>query len=149
MELASPLPAPPILPPVAGPSTEVQKKAAPTSMTTRAKMSRHSRHYTEFTPSSAFEDPSPPSPPTPKDDSRPMTAHRRSATMSSRSAARRARVSASVFEPPASSTGAEGKPFDESAAFRARIEALRSDMGDGWLKVFNQSHLGSPSVSSG
>lgn len=131
---------------VAGSSTEKSFVApAFASDVTRKKMSRHSRHYTEFAPvsSNAFEDPSP-APPTPKDDSRPSTTHRRSATMSSRSATRRARVSASVYEPPT-----ESKPFDESAAFRARIEALRSDMGEGWLKVFNQSHLGSPGVPSG
>jgi hypothetical protein len=28
----------------------------------------------------------------------------------------------------------------EADAFRARIEALRSEMGDGWLKVFTQSN---------
>ena len=32
----------------------------------------------------------------------------------------------------------------EADAFRARIEALRADMGEGWLKVFTQSHMGSP-----
>ncbi|KAH9014853.1 hypothetical protein EDB85DRAFT_2135474 [Lactarius pseudohatsudake] len=30
----------------------------------------------------------------------------------------------------------------EADAFRARVEALRSEMGDGWLKVFSQSHAG-------
>jgi hypothetical protein len=28
----------------------------------------------------------------------------------------------------------------EADAFRARMEALRSEMGDGWLKVFTQSN---------
>ena len=76
--------------------------------------------------------------------------HRRSATVSSKSAKRRARVSASMYEPPTPTGGAgpekaEGNEFGEAEAFRARIEALRSDMGEGWLKVFNQSHLSSPS----
>ena len=63
----------------------------------------------------------------------------------SRAAIRRARATASTFEPP---PGA-GDQGQSPEAFRARIEALRSDMGDGWLKVLNQSHLGSPGVASG
>jgi hypothetical protein len=35
--------------------------------------------------------------------------------------------------------GMEGE-IKEADAFRARIEALRSEMGDGWLKVFTQSN---------
>jgi hypothetical protein len=35
--------------------------------------------------------------------------------------------------------GKEGE-IKEGDAFRARIEALRSEMGDGWLKVFTQSN---------
>jgi len=35
--------------------------------------------------------------------------------------------------------GTEGE-IKEADAFRARIEALRSEMGDGWLKVFTQSN---------
>jgi hypothetical protein len=31
------------------------------------------------------------------------------------------------------------KEVEEADAFRARIEALRSEMGEGWLKVFTQS----------
>lgn len=70
--------------------------------------------------------------------------------MSSKSAKRRARVSASVFEQSDGKKEDDSKAqFAEAEAFRARIEALRSDMGDGWLKVFNQSHLGSPGVPSG
>lgn len=63
----------------------------------------------------------------------------------SRAAIRRARATASTFEPPGSSED----PGQSPEAFRAKIEALRSDMGDGWLKVLNQSHLGSPGVASG
>ena len=63
----------------------------------------------------------------------------------SRAAIRRARATASTFDPP----GGSGDPGQSPEAFRAKIEALRADMGDGWLKVLNQSHLGSPGVASG
>ncbi|KAI0358687.1 hypothetical protein OH77DRAFT_1474521 [Trametes cingulata] len=100
--------------------------------------SRHSRHMTEFAPSAnsglgetteAFAASS-------------YGSLRKSSTLS-RSAGRRARVSASVYEPSKDDTTAESQ-FKEADAFRARIEALRSDMGEGWLKVFNQSQLASP-----
>ncbi|KAI6121697.1 hypothetical protein F5141DRAFT_1091719 [Pisolithus sp. B1] len=35
----------------------------------------------------------------------------------------------------------------EGQVYRAHIEALRSDMGEGWLKVFSQSHVSSPAAS--
>ena len=108
-------------------------------------VSRHARRQTEHTPvtpstsvpSATFE--SVELPPQPE---RRASGHRRSATVASKSAARRARVSASVFEPPDEEKG-DGQ-LSEAEAFRARIEALRSDMGDGWLKVFNQTQLASP-----
>ena len=65
--------------------------------------------------------------------------------LKSRAAIRRARATASTFDPPPGAVDQGQSP----EAFRARIEALRSDMGDGWLKVLNQSHLGSPGVASG
>ena len=75
----------------------------------------------------------------------PILGHRKSSTLT-RAQARRARMSASVYEP--GNTGKEGQ-FEEADAFRARIEALRSDMGEGWLKVFNQSQIvGSPPRAS-
>lgn len=47
-----------------------------------------------------------------------------------------------VFEPPDSSVGAGGDGgMREAELYRARIEALRTDMGDGWLKVFSQSQV--------
>ena len=62
---------------------------------------------------------------------------------SRRSAARRARAAASVFEPPGKAGEGKGEEeIKEADAFRARVEALRSEMGDGWLKVFSQSHAG-------
>ncbi|KAI0829792.1 hypothetical protein BC628DRAFT_1358784 [Trametes gibbosa] len=99
--------------------------------------SRHSRHMTEFAPSTNSElaDAA---------EAFAPSSHgslRKSSTVA-RSAARRARVSASVYEP--SKEDASESQFREADAFRARIEALRADMGEGWLKVFNQSQLASP-----
>ena len=42
----------------------------------------------------------------------------------------------SMFEPP---DGDVGSGEREAELYRARIEALRTDMGEGWLKVFSQS----------
>ncbi|PIL35862.1 hypothetical protein GSI_01522 [Ganoderma sinense ZZ0214-1] len=108
--------------------------------------SRHSRHMTEFTPSPA-DDAFAPLP----EGQLPGLPHRKSSTLT-RSQARRARMSASVYEPGADGGRREGggAQFESEAdAFRARIEALRSDMGEGWLKVFNQSQIvGSPPRAS-
>ena len=50
----------------------------------------------------------------------------------------------SAFEPPDSPVGGnEESEMREAELYRARIEALRTDMGDGWLKVFSQSVAGS------
>ncbi|KAH8982671.1 hypothetical protein EDB92DRAFT_1628117 [Lactarius akahatsu] len=59
-----------------------------------------------------------------------------------RSAARRARAAASVFEAPGAVKDGVGEEIEEADAFRARVEALRSGMCDGLLKVFGQSHAG-------
>lgn len=106
--------------------------------------SRHSRHVTEFVPSNRdISDEV-----TPGESASVHTGSlRRSATMS-KSTARRSRISASMYQPPSESRDAEDQ-LKEAEAFRARIEALRSDMGEGWLKVFNQSQLGSSGVTSG
>ena len=54
------------------------------------------------------------------------------------------RRSYSVFEPPDNTVGESGeRQMREAELYRARIEALRTDMGDGWLKVFSQSVAGS------
>ena len=51
----------------------------------------------------------------------------------------------SAFEPPGSMDG-EGESskmrMREGEVYRARIEALRTDMGEGWLKVYSQSQVG-------
>ncbi|KAH9942467.1 L domain-like protein [Epithele typhae] len=108
--------------------------------------SRHSRHMTELAPSSHSPSPSdaPSFSPTSPTNVRSV-AQRKSSTLS-RAQARRARVTASVYEPSTPGMEEDGMEngFREADAFRARIEALRSDMGEGWLKVLNQSHLGSP-----
>lgn len=143
-------------PPEAGPSapTPIPAVRPPTKF-----VSRHARHKTELSPpssplsssngKSAFNAPSVRSPPV---SDRSSAGYRRSATVTSKSAMRRARVSASMYEPPTPGAGGEKEEgqgqsesqFSEAEAFRARIEALRSDMGEGWLKVFNQSHMSSP-----
>ena len=100
---------------------------------------------TEFAPASPSMDQPPEAfPPSP----RTRTGAPRQSSTLGRSAGRHVRASTLVFEP---GTKAEGGEDDGSAgqareadAFRARIEALRADMGEGWLKVFTQSHMGSP-----
>ncbi|OBZ70857.1 hypothetical protein A0H81_09087 [Grifola frondosa] len=124
--------------PLPEPSTsrdaEPAATSSPSTPVVRPK-SKHSRHMTECMPSVDLS----------HDGTATETSSLRKSATLSRATARRARVSASVYEP----TGGEASQFKEADAFRARIEALRSDMGDGWLKVFNQSHLGSPGVPSG
>ncbi|KAI0314921.1 hypothetical protein OF83DRAFT_1174317 [Amylostereum chailletii] len=68
----------------------------------------------------------------------------------SRAQTRRSRVSASVFEAPSPVplSGDDADEFKQANAFRARIEALRADMGEGWLKVLSQSQLGQQEVAS-
>ncbi len=55
------------------------------------------------------------------------------------------RVSASVFEPAHSAVddldGGHTNQMKDSDAFRARIEALRAEMGDNWLQVLSQSQF--------
>ena len=102
---------------------------------------------TEFTPSPVDDTFAP----LPEGRMMPGLPHRKSSTLT-RAQARRARMSASVYEPGTGGGLAKegGAQFESEAdAFRARIEALRSDMGEGWLKVFNQSQIvGSPPRAS-
>ncbi|TFK53699.1 hypothetical protein OE88DRAFT_1655953 [Heliocybe sulcata] len=129
--------------------------------------SRHSRSHTSYvarTPSNVFlalpPDPSDlppvrpkeglPASPAPRSPPATQTVSRKSATISgkNKSALRRARVSASTYEAPGDKERDGEDEADaakrEAEAFRARIEALRSDMGEGWLKVFSQTQLESP-----
>ena len=106
--------------------------------------SKHRRSQTDYTPASATAAES--GDVTSPVLSQPPSEHSMSVRVSSRrSAARRGRVSASVFETPTTKPDEvlveEGmeREIKEADAFRARIEALRSEMGDGWLKVFTQS----------
>jgi hypothetical protein len=105
--------------------------------------SKHRRSLTEYTPASATPE---------SGTTSPVLSHIPSeGTMSvrvssRRSSTRRGRAATSVFETPISKPddalmeeGTEGE-IKEADAFRARIEALRSEMGDGWLKVFTQSN---------
>ncbi|KAH9159861.1 hypothetical protein EDB89DRAFT_2223127 [Lactarius sanguifluus] len=110
------------------------------STTPKAPTPKHRRSHTEYAPALALADSDgPPSPVL----VRPPPDRTMSVRVSARrSAARRARVAASVFEAPGKVEDGVGEEIKEADAFRARVEALRSEMGDGWLKVFSQSHAG-------
>ncbi|KAG5645181.1 hypothetical protein DXG03_006699 [Asterophora parasitica] len=142
------------------PAPSPQKAAAPT----QARRTRHShgRYQTEFIPASSTSEerdiPSSTSPRTPPSLRRNSGSVSGSATLSPRSGARRARVSASVYEPPPGASrgygggdalvdgNGNGEDIrDNGEAYRRRIEAMKREMGDGWLKVFSQSQLKSPS----
>ena len=105
--------------------------------------SKHRRSQTEYTPASATAESGTASSVfshTPSE--RTMSVR----TSSRRSAARHGRAATSVFDTPTTKPDdvlmGEGmeREIKEADAFRARIEALRSEMGDGWLKVFTQSN---------
>jgi Leucine-rich repeat (LRR) protein len=76
----------------------------------------------------------------------PISFRRGSTSLSSKLAVRRARISASVYEPESAVVGdvAGEQLRDDADAYRRRVEALKKDMGDGWLKVFSQSQVKSP-----
>ncbi|KIM40040.1 hypothetical protein M413DRAFT_446186 [Hebeloma cylindrosporum] len=126
----------PILPP-----SPVQKDypnvAVPETLSPHVPLSqqRHTRHQTEYRASplvslSHFPQTS---------DRLPFTSaagHQFSASYSSKSEARRARVSASVFEP---STLKFESEDHNAEAYRKKIESLKEDMGESWLKVYSQS----------
>ncbi|KAG1732258.1 uncharacterized protein EDB91DRAFT_1152477 [Suillus paluster] len=54
-----------------------------------------------------------------------------------------------VFEPPDEGQSQSQSQIRDAELYRARMQALRSDMGDGWLKVFSQSQTPSPRVAAG
>jgi Leucine-rich repeat (LRR) protein len=101
---------------------------------------RHVRHQTEGLPSPTEETYTPAF----------LSPTGRTVTGFSKSATRRSRASASVYEPSTLNADASADSQTRDAdAYRRRIEALKSDMGEGWLKVFNQSQMGSPGIASG
>ncbi|KAG8761496.1 hypothetical protein FRC11_013834 [Ceratobasidium sp. 423] len=94
------------------------------------------------------EDTEPVTPPAETKVRRP-SAHRRQTSASSvggkvtpvtRSARRRGRASASVYEPGPTMT--DEPRADDAEAFRRKMEALRAEVGDGWLKVLSQQQGG-------
>jgi hypothetical protein len=138
--------------PITAPSRPEPTKMGLTPNLTRIK---HSRYQSELIPASSGAltstsppirtlSPSPPIPPAVHDSaeespvpcSPPRGRHtiRPPQSVSSRSAAKHVRGITSVFERPDAGAG-----NGEVEEYRKRIEALRSDMGDAWLKVFSQS----------
>lgn len=133
---------PPVSPPIPGSTNPGQVVPQPPDRLMVSPLSkRGSRHTRGRTESSIPVEDSGDLPPLPS----LSLATVGSLKVKSRAAIRRARATASTFDPP---VGTED-PGQSAEAFRAKIEALRADMGDGWLKVLNQSHLGSPGVASG
>ncbi|TDL25990.1 hypothetical protein BD410DRAFT_716202 [Rickenella mellea] len=119
----------------------------PTSPGSKKSRSRHGRSHTEWAPASPSTE-SPPSPttsgvPDSPPSPRQQNFTRRSGTMSSPTA-RRNRVSASLYEGLPSDADAAGNQMNDADAFRARIEALRAEVGDSWLHVLSQSQFASP-----
>ncbi|CAE6410022.1 unnamed protein product [Rhizoctonia solani] len=106
--------------------------------------SRPSRPPAHAMPSTIREDTEPPSSPVETKPRRP-SAHRRQTSASSmggkvtpvtKSAKRRGRASASVYEP--GPPIADEPRMDDAEAFRHKMEALRAEVGDSWLKVLSQ-----------
>ncbi|PPQ68195.1 hypothetical protein CVT25_015027 [Psilocybe cyanescens] len=103
----------------------------PSEPTLPSQRPRHSRHQSEYFPSSD----------TSQSEQEQASLHafrykpvrQGSATLASRSERRRARMSASLFEPsPADVKLANNEGID---SYRQKIESLKQDMGDSWLKV--------------
>ncbi|KIK27729.1 hypothetical protein PISMIDRAFT_8121 [Pisolithus microcarpus 441] len=76
-------------------------------------------------------------------DGQPVPSEARSATLPRIPSPLSYRPPISDIEPPDTTQD----QMREGQVYRARIEALRSDMGEGWLKVFSQSHVSSPAAS--
>ncbi|KAF5321988.1 hypothetical protein D9619_001855 [Psilocybe cf. subviscida] len=118
------------------PSFAVASTAMDRNPASQPKHSRHSRYQTEYAPSSQ---PIPPPPEfgVPKPFSSNNARELKSNTLS-RADARKARVSASVFEPP-TMTSEEAIEQLDVEEYRKTIESLKKDMGDSWLKVYSQT----------
>ncbi|KAL5485169.1 hypothetical protein ACEPAI_7811 [Sanghuangporus weigelae] len=110
---------------------ETETKEAP------VRRSRHSRYQTEFA-----------SPTSPSIDALSSTSPRSgTGSLGRANGSRRNRLSASMYEPPGEESRSEGtinataRQMRDAEKFRAKIEALRSEMGDNWLQVLSQSQL--------
>ncbi|KAG8752924.1 hypothetical protein FRC12_011745 [Ceratobasidium sp. 428] len=104
---------------------------------------RHQRTPVHTLPSPIREDTEPLASPVPP-PSRP-SGHRRQTSGSSlggkgpsKSARRRGRASASVYEPAGEPPQQQSSTVDDAEAFRRKMEALRAEVGDSWLKVLSQ-----------
>ncbi|KAJ7096397.1 hypothetical protein C8R44DRAFT_717889 [Mycena epipterygia] len=125
------------------PDTPISTNAGTGAMPRRSRHGRFQSEMLHVSPPAESTSTSPPvaSPTTPATAT--FRRNRNSATFSAK-ASRRARVTASVYEPvtsTSSTSDGEGSDAAEDSvdAYRQRIEALKKDMGDGWLKVFRQS----------
>ncbi|KAJ7188346.1 leucine-rich protein [Mycena filopes] len=112
---------------------------------TMPRRSRHSRYQSELlhvsSPAESTSTAAALASPTGTPTTATFRRNRNSATFSAKGSARRTRITTSVYEPVTStSDGDEEEIVEDSVdAYRRRIEALKKDMGDGWLKVFTQS----------
>ncbi|KAG7446373.1 uncharacterized protein BT62DRAFT_968114 [Guyanagaster necrorhizus] len=131
---------------------EAQSSSVQASPQRPTRPSRHSRHHTELAPVSPAESFGFPdvlattqSKSLNSITSQSLRRTREPQTLSFKSAVRRARVTASVYEPATLGSDREevsGEEIKDNAdAYRRRIEALKKDMGDGWLKVFSQTQM--------
>lgn len=102
---------------------------------------RHTRHWTEH--NLGFKDSSSLANITESPGSAQAYLPQTTGTLVSRAEKRRSRVSATVHESSVG-FGEVGSGEEGAEAYRKRIEALRKDMGDGWLKVFSQSETQTP-----
>ncbi|KAF5355007.1 hypothetical protein D9756_005227 [Leucocoprinus leucothites] len=104
---------------------------------------RHSRYQTEFSPRASIAE----STQGLVTDSPGKRRNFNSGTLGSRSSARRL-LSASVYEGPTSQSDGEddgGEILNSAEAYRRRLEALKKDMGEGWLQIYSQTQVKSPS----
>ncbi|KAG6849453.1 hypothetical protein H0H93_008296 [Arthromyces matolae] len=123
-------------------STIVPKSSPKTTRRTR-----HGRYQTELIMSpTRFDDPEPVASQTDEPSSSIVLTTSQTRHGSSKYGKRKARLTASVFDHSAHSDGGEESEIgddikDNADAFRRRIEALKKDMGDNWLKIYSQSQF--------
>ena len=128
-------------------SSQPNTAFTPTTTETPKRTSRHSRYHSEVTPSISRSSTSIPNLP-----------NNTNGTLS-KSSKRASRISASVYEPssPSINTKSSSSSSDkdkeganaaaaaaqlrDASAFRAKMEALRVEMGDNWLQVLSQTQF--------